>query len=312
MTYKPSGHRIAPEEAPRPTHAGVGTVDQAPMRPVHPARLFLWSIVVAAAVCAVAYGVWQGVVVGLRDDVNPVVAEFFGPDVTAEPEKYFGLDRVQVLTEPDPDLGPVLRVSYPQGSASQSFAREYASPEGGAQVLLRVDEPAEELHLRYFVRFPEGFDFVRGGKLPGLFGGTANDGRKIPDGSDGFSTRFMWRAQGAGEVYTYLPSSEEHGTSLGRGDWSFPTGRWVSIEQAVRLNEPDKADGSVTVWLNGAEVFHADDMVYRTVDDLKIDGVFFSTFFGGADPTWASPTDQVVDFADFEVSPTYIGSEGAG
>ena len=283
MTYKPSGHRIAPEEAPRPTHAGVGTVDQAPMRPVHPARLFLWSIVVAAAVCAVAYGVWQGVVVGLRDDVNPVLAEFFGPDVTAEPEKYFGLDRVQVLTKPDPDLGPVLRVSYPQGSASQSFAREYASPEGGAQVLLRVDEPAEEL-----------------------------DGRKIPDGSDGFSTRFMWRAQGAGEVYTYLPSSEEHGTSLGRGDWSFPTGRWVSIEQAVRLNEPDKADGSVTVWLNGAEVFHADDMVYRTVDDLKIDGVFFSTFFGGADPTWASPTDQVVDFADFEVSPTYIGSEGAG
>ncbi|WP_181449171.1 polysaccharide lyase [Nonomuraea aridisoli] len=43
------------------------------------------------------------------------------------------------------------------------------------------------------------------------------NGGRIPDGTNGLSTRFMWRANGAGEVYAYLPTSREHGTSLGRG-----------------------------------------------------------------------------------------------
>jgi hypothetical protein len=83
----------------------------------------------------------------------------------------------------------------------------------------------------------------------------------------------------------------------------------VSIEQAIQLNQPDEEDGSITVWLDGVEVFRADDLEYRTVETLKIDGLFFSTFFGGGDPSWASPHDQVVDFADFEVSTSYIGPE---
>ena len=41
----------------------------------------------------------------------------------------------------------------------------------------------DQARLGYYVRFQPGFDFVKGGKLPGLYGGTVTAGRHIPDGN---------------------------------------------------------------------------------------------------------------------------------
>ena len=47
------------------------------------------------------------------------------------------------------------------------------------------------------------------------------------------------------------------------------------------------------MWVDGTRTFSEEGMRYRTVADLRIDGIFFSTFFGGADPSWApSPTSM--------------------
>jgi hypothetical protein len=48
-------------------------------------------------------------------------------------------------------------------------------------------------------------------------------------------------------------------------------------------------------------VFQQTGIVYRTTRNLKIDGLFFSTFFGGRDSSWASPSDQYAEFAEFSV-----------
>jgi hypothetical protein len=247
-------------------------------------------------------------------DVGPVASQlgddlgFFGNGLTFIDHGSFGLDRAGVLANKDPKLGQVLRVSYPSGSASKLSAADDGTTYGGTQAYLQLpDGPVDDLHLRYYVAFQPGFNFVKGGKLPGLYGGTVNNGRKIPNGTNGWSSRYMWRTDGAGEVYAYLPSSVAHGTSLGRGSWNFLPGQWTCIEQAVHLNTPGKSDGSVTVWVNGTEVFQQTGMVYRTVSSLRIEGLFFSTFFGGGDASWASPTDQFSEFAAFAVSPNYIG-----
>lgn len=245
-------------------------------------------------------------------DETAALAAFFGPDVEPREDGSFGLDRwSEVASEPAEGPAPsgdALRVAFPAGSVSPSATREHGSPEGGMQVYLPLaDEPVDEAHLRYWVRFPADFEFVKGGKLPGLYGGTEVSGGDEPDGTDGFSTRLMWRADGDGEVYLYAP--DESGTSLGRGDWVWPTDQWVCVEQQVVLNEPEDENGSVTVWLDGQEVFAETGMQYRTVDDLKVEGVFFSTFFGGADPSWAPSQDQHADFADFAVSPEPIGCD---
>ena len=163
--------------------------------------------------------------------------------------------------------------------------------------------PADQQRLRYCVRFPEGFDFAKGGKLPGFYGGTVTGGQQIPDGENGFSTRLMWRAEGAGEVYAYLPGSRKHGTSIGRGLWTFRRGSWDCIVQELTLNTAGIANGEIVLWVNGVQVLKETGLEFRTTERLKIDGLFFSTFFGGSDRSWSTPVDQYLEFEGFGVAP---------
>ncbi|NJN86911.1 MAG: polysaccharide lyase [Leptolyngbyaceae cyanobacterium SL_7_1] len=138
--------------------------------------------------------------------------------------------------------------------------------------------------------------------MPGIYGGNAPSGGKIPNGTDGFSTRFMWRSGGKGEVYAYLPTSTSYGTSIGNGAWSFKTGVWHRLEQQVVLNNPGQDNGMIRVWLDGNQVWQQTGLRFRTADSLKINGIFFSTFFGGGDLSWATPADVSIDFANFSVT----------
>ena len=215
----------------------------------------------------------------------------------------WGLKNITVRATPSDQFSNVLRVRYPANSASPMVARKTGAPVGGAQFFADLGmQPQNALRLSYYLRFSKDFNFVKGGKLPGLFGGTATDGREIPDGTNGFSTRYMWRKNGDGEVYAYLPTSSEHGTSIGRGNWRFKPGTWHHVEQEVILNQPGKKDGRIRVWVDGKQVLAEDKVTFRSTDKLKIEGIFFSTFFGGGTPAWATPKDVYVDFADFSVS----------
>jgi hypothetical protein len=235
------------------------------------------------------------------------LASFFGPDVRPREDGSFGRDRVALIgTGDSAPAREALRVFYPHGSSSPAANRRYGSPDGGMQLYLPMTGgAADEAHLRYWVRFPDGFHFAKGGKLPGFWGGTAVSGGDMPDGTDGFSTRLMWRSGGAGEVYLY--ADDLSGVSLGRGSWSWPRGRWLCVEERVTLNAPTQADGSVTVWLDGRTVFRQGGIRFRTVPDLQIEGIFFSTFYGGDDPTWGPPSDEYADFAAFAVGPDRLG-----
>lgn len=92
--------------------------------------------------------------------------------------------------------GPVLRVTYPKGG--------YGSSASGAQFYSlwnSTGDAFKTMLLTYEVAFDLTFDWVRGGKLPGLRGGpnpNACGGGSLSDGAC-FSTRIMWRASGDGE-----------------------------------------------------------------------------------------------------------------
>jgi hypothetical protein len=210
------------------------------------------------------------------------------------PTKYWGLDNVQI----DKD---VLRVVYQQGSASPNAHKTEGAPLGGVQFLYPLNKTATTACLVYDVRFQHHMDFVKGGKLPGLYGGTANTGGHIPNGTDGFSVRLMWRRSGAGEVYAYVPSSSQYGTSIGQGTWHFKTGIWYHIELWVHLNTVGRNDGHVRLFINNKEVVYAPNILFRHTDTLMIDGVLFSTFFGGHDITWATPKTVYADFKNIGI-----------
>lgn len=208
----------------------------------------------------------------------------------------------QVIADPSRKFSKVLRVCYPAGSTSPAGVSDYGNPSGGAQFYADLGlPPRDSMYLRYYVKFSNNFEFVKGGKLPGLFGGTNVSGGRVPDGTNGFSTRLMWRQGGKGEVYAYLPTSTHFGTSIGRGRWRFQPGKWHLLEQLVVLNKPKEKDGVVKCWFDGELVLNVTQLSFRTTSSLKIEGIFFSTFFGGADRTWAPSRMVYADFSNFAV-----------
>ena len=81
----------------------------------------------------------------------------------------------------------LINIRYPAGSYKPS-----ASPVGGTGFYATpIDlSTAKTVSLEYKLFFPADFQFNKGGKLPGLFGGhpSCSGGNKA---SDCFSTRFM-------------------------------------------------------------------------------------------------------------------------
>ena len=209
-----------------------------------------------------------------------------------------GLERAAIVAT---EQGRSLRIRYPKGSVGPS--------EGGAQFVARLSRSYEELYCAYRVRFTAGFDFVRGGKLPGLVGGSRPTGGKPRD--DGFSARLMWRPGGAVVQYVYYPhQSSTYGVDLPYllqgGPARFQPGVWHRVEHRLVMNTPGQANGVLQAWIDGQLALDQHDRVWRLDGSIGIDALYFSTFFGGNDPSWGAARDETVDFDDFIVSPQRI------
>jgi hypothetical protein len=98
----------------------------------------------------------------------------------------------------------------------------------------------------------------------------------------------MWRDEGAGEIYAYLPQSvqrndlcdnkvnicnPDYGFSLGRSSFKFATGKWISIRQTLTMNSPHKRNGELTLHINGRRVLSEKKLVFRTNDTGRVAGI---------------------------------------
>lgn len=119
------------------------------------------------------------------------------------------------------------------------------------------------------------------------------------------------RSDGLGELYAYLPlippntsrllavppqsvQNPDYGFSVGRGAWTFATGRWTSIAQRVKMNDVGSANGEIEVFIDGRSVIQVTGLILRTQEHpaSHVQGLHFQTFFGGHTAEWASPQDQ--------------------
>lgn len=212
-----------------------------------------------------------------------------------------------ILKFPFEDKDGIIKVTY----AAKKFGPHATNV---PQPYMKLKPSFTRCTLSYEVFFPEGFNFVRGGKLPGLCSEKAVSGGNKKDGD--FSMRLMWRSGGNGEVYAYVPpkrqtkeyskccteSNPSYGDSIQRGSFKFQTGKWNKIELCVKLNDVGKSNGSVELSHNGKKVIDVDCIMYRTSDDTKIQYCMFSTFFGGSTPDWAPSTPQYAKFRNFVIS----------
>ncbi|KAI8816758.1 uncharacterized protein EV422DRAFT_500986 [Fimicolochytrium jonesii] len=230
----------------------------------------------------------------------------------------YGSQNRAVVPDPAGAKGKVLQITYPAGNRNPAGSKVggtgfYAQP---------IDvTKASTITFSYKIMFPAGFNFVKGGKLPGLYGGHygCSGGNSA---LDCFSTRFMFRTNGLGEIYLYVDRSLQdpgfckvkpvtlcnpvYGASMGRGAYSFKPGQWVAMSQTITLNtfngkKPNK-DGRVQVYSNGKKVIDFAKVVFTPAPSVGFQGIDFETFFGGNDDAWITPTTQKVYFKEFALS----------
>ncbi|KAF7967437.1 hypothetical protein HWV62_34341 [Athelia sp. TMB] len=224
---------------------------------------------------------------------------------------------------PSNTTGPVLQVTYPAGSL-----HDY----GGIQLYSlwnTTDGSAfNSMLLSYEVAFDSDFDWVKGGKLPGLRGGPEIDGCAggvEPNGTDCFSSRLMWRTNAAGEVYGYIPTpnglcsesdiicNSDYGISIDRGSYSFAAGKWNRLTLLIQMNNPpDVANGNVMLFYNDVQAISEQNLQFRSGDDVNIGGLYLSTFFGGSDSSWATPSTVNSYFRNFEMWGSTAASNFSG
>jgi hypothetical protein len=192
-----------------------------------------------------------------------------------------------------------------------NFAKGQIGPEkGGAGWRWPIDR-RESAELTYTLRFSQDFDWVKGGKLPGLCGGPENvSGGRRSDGSNGFSARLMWRRDGRGEAYVYHKNQEgDYGDSFDfPDDFRFPTDQPVTVRMRVTMNTPSTRDGNLRVWirLEGESerlMVERSDLEWRSASTFGVDGFYFETFHGGGDRSWAPTKPCWVEFSGMKIEP---------
>jgi len=187
----------------------------------------------------------------------------------------------------------------------------------GAQWRSNFGGTHDTLMLRYRVFFPKGFEWVKGGKLPGLCGSQCNTGGNVPTGTDGWSTRIMWRANGQLTLYVYYPGqSGTYGTDLLFKDstgktLTVSTGVWHELVTKVSLNTPSatgagNSDGRVQAWFDGKIAVDSGSFRLRDRDTMHVNQFYFSTFYGGSTTDFSPPSDNRIFFDDFQIADTLV------
>jgi len=196
--------------------------------------------------------------------------------------------------------------------------------DGGVSFRSRFGESLDEYIAEYKVRVPKDFEYVRGGKLPGLCGGSNPQGGASTAKADGFSARVMWRESGTLEQYVYYMDKEAQ-SQWGK-DFLWTTGKnkqvtitpdmwkslgtrtdercyltsdvWHTVKTYIKMNTPEKEDGKIITWLDGQEVLNL-DLRFRKNGSFAIDSFQFAVYFGGNEESWSPRKDEKIYLKDF-------------
>jgi hypothetical protein len=168
--------------------------------------------------------------------------------------------------------------------------------------------------LRYRFFIPDGSDFRKQGKLPGLaslngaFGGDAPFAA-IPDK---WSARLMWLDTGAVKGQP-KPSLYLYDQRRGKGrsgeqnkaNTVITTGRWHDVAIYVHLNDVGQSNGQAELWLDQQLMICRTAMMFRNTesDAALIQRLAFHNYYGGQAKNPAEFPDQpnVMRFDDFAV-----------
>lgn len=214
------------------------------------------------------------------------------------PQWGMGLNLLSVVNGRQAFQGKALRINYLKGISGCSKNDQCVNWKP------KLDKEFTTLYYGYRFKFPVGFPFVKGGKLPGIGGGTSNTNGQKPTGNDGWSVRMMWQKDGRLVQYIYHPDQPRRfGDFIPFDMQPLTLGKWHTLQTRVTLNQAGKKNGLIKTWLDGKVVLELRNMRFRKGNDLKIDRLLFALFYGGNGPQWAPPYNSYSYIDDFRMSP---------
>lgn len=176
---------------------------------------------------------------------------------------------------------------------------------------MKLEKSFDEIYVQYKVKFPRGFNFVLGGKLPGAGGGTLPAGGKKVD-ENGFTVRIMWRGEEKGKrsrIVQYVYSldkdpKEKWGRDMQwrneNGNFYFTPGKWQTLKTRIKMNTPGKNNGMIQSWLDG-KIALTEKVKFRNNNNLGTDTFIFTTFFGGNTEEWSPKKEEKILFDEFKI-----------
>jgi len=213
------------------------------------------------------------------------------------------LERVERLEETGGRFSEFLRVHFSKGAGSFFIAHFYGKERAGVVArALGAIKPAEELHLRYYVRFPENFDFSVPGTLPGLGGATLTS----EYGAYGsmFNAGVYWTEKGELRVSGSF-QEDVGGSRITEASFSADN-KWHVIDISARLNTVPvrRFNGQITVKYDGEVVFNNSNggVSFRSRAKDVWDSLSFYATIGTYDTFTVAPIDMHIDLAGFTVS----------
>lgn len=223
---------------------------------------------------------------------------------------------LSIVNDPLNSAQKVIKIKHPKGSCSSACG----IPGGAGFNVLPFDNFNGNIStLQYEVFFHSTFNFVKSGKLIGMYGGSTgcsgcND--DVTSRTNCFSARICWGKEGNGYPYLYLPLNVNHeaefcslanggtctaGCGLGFNQTRyFERNKWTQIKEHIKLNTPGKNDGVLQVWVNGDKKIDYRKMNFRTKLSVGIKGFVFHPFFGGSGDSFATPVDTYTMFKNFK------------
>ncbi|MBC8954864.1 polysaccharide lyase [Xenorhabdus sp. PB62.4] len=233
--------------------------------------------------------------VGFEYKVGKYTSKDFKSDWGISPTSSSGLNqgRLNIVIDPQDDRNKVLELTYLANTVGSKAGTSFNAPIKGKH---------EALWLQYNVMFSKDFMWVKGGKLPGLSGGDHPSGCVDNDSFDGFSSRLMWRKEGELFGYLYYPEKESRCGDYVKLNTSLKKGVWYTLTQYVKLNSIGKRDGIYIQYVDNKEVLRLNDIKLRNENNVFIDAIKWSSFFGGSTLDWAPPVEQYAYFDNFIVS----------
>ena len=210
-----------------------------------------------------------------------------------------GLDKTYIIETDDGNR--VMQLNLPKGSVGPTAGGiQWEAPFKGQT----------EVYLSYNVMFKPGFNWVMGGKLPGLGGGPAYGSGTPMVWNEGFSSRLMWRyGTNAGKIMFYSYHQGITG-NFGDGDpwgpyilqtrdnaWHNITIRLVlnTIDKKKLVTDPQHAgnnDGLMEGFINGVLMTSVTGVCFRNLPSIMIDKMHITSFFGGNSEKFAAARDE--------------------